>query len=84
MSQYAVQMIDMEGTAIEPGIDGSIYRSDTPLPVPSRGDIIESFGRQFRVEKLTYLYTFAKDTNETVAAVTIQCSPIPDSECEPR
>ena len=75
MALYAIQMIDMKGTAIEPGLGGSIYRSTTPLPVPGRGDIIESFGREFKVEKLIYEYTIDTNTNETVAGITIQCSP---------
>jgi hypothetical protein len=75
MALYAVQLVDMKGTAIEPGVGGSIYRSKTPLPVPRRRDMIESFNRQFRVENLIYEYTSDPDSDETVVGVTIQCSP---------
>jgi hypothetical protein len=76
-TRYAIQMIDRNGTAIEPGFGGSTYESDTPLPLPSRGDIIESFDREFIVDRLTYEYTHDEKTNDLVVAVTVQCHPAP-------
>jgi hypothetical protein len=73
---YGIQLLDTEGTAIEPGIGGASYESETPFPIPRKGDFILSMGTEFTVENVVYEYRHeAEPPHRVIAAATIICRP---------
>jgi len=72
MSEFAVELFDLNGRAIEPGWGGSIYRSPSPLPVPLVGDTVMTMDGEWRVEKRRYTY-HVEDNNDTSVLVTLHC-----------
>jgi len=73
---YGIELFDTEGKAIEPGVGGAHYESETPFPIPRSGDFILSMGRRFKVEHITYEYKFDSDSEQLISAATITCQPV--------
>ncbi len=75
---YGLQLLDTDGTALEPGFGGASYESDTPFPIPNPWDFILSRNRRFSVDNITYEYRYDRqDPNRLIAAATIICRPQP-------
>ena len=70
---YGIELIDTDGKAIEPGIGGAQFESDTPFPIPNPGDFILSMDRRFMVENITYEYKYEGGSERLFATVTIVC-----------
>ena len=75
MTTYTLTLMDTTSTAIVPGFNDGIYESDTPIPVPSRGDVVESLGRQWTVQRALYRYGLDRSNNLRVN-VTVECTPL--------
>jgi hypothetical protein len=75
---YGIDIFDTDGRAIEPGLGGAHFESDTPFPIPRNGESILSMGREFTVENVTYEYKYEEESpHRLIAAATIICRPKP-------
>ena len=74
---YGLDIWKEDGKCIEPGyFEGPLWKSDSPIPVPSVGEIILAAGdTRWRVKEREFEYGYVDNTNEVFSLVRLTVTP---------
>ncbi len=69
-----------DGKCIVPGVhsQGALVRSDSPIPVPNEGEVLDYQGAKWRVERREFFYgNDEAPSYEPIVKVDLHCSKVP-------
>jgi hypothetical protein len=68
-----------DGKCIVPGVhsQGALVRSDSHIPVPNVGELLDFHGDKWRVERRAFFYGSDETKNyETIVKIDLHCSKV--------
>jgi hypothetical protein len=79
---YALDIWDDNGKAVLPGwSEHEMYRSNSPIPIPNAGEILDVLGMKWKVNRRVFLYAHQDEEGnyEPAVKVNLYCSKTADS-----